>query len=90
MHQQTFIVYTYDLITVCMPVFMEYTTIQLILPFSNLRGVIFCPSIGECQGQEAGMGRLVNRGWGEVIGAFWRGPEKGIIIDMEIKKVSNK
>lgn len=31
MHQQKYIVYIYDLITVFMPVFMEYTTIQFIL-----------------------------------------------------------
>jgi hypothetical protein len=24
-----------------------------------------CPSVGECQGQEAGVGRLVSRGRGE-------------------------
>jgi hypothetical protein len=29
-----------------------------------------CPSLGECQGQEAGMGRLVSRGRGEEIGDF--------------------
>jgi hypothetical protein len=23
-----------------------------------------CPNIGECQGQEAGVGGLVSRGWG--------------------------
>jgi hypothetical protein len=34
---------------------------------------ILCPSIGECQGQEAGVGGLGSRGRGEVIGDFWRG-----------------
>jgi hypothetical protein len=32
---------------------------------------VLCPSIGECQGQEAGVGRLVSRGREERIG-FWR------------------
>jgi hypothetical protein len=31
------------------------------------------PSVGECQGQEVGVGGLVNRGSGERIGVFWRG-----------------
>ena len=31
---------------------------------------IICPSTGECQGQEAGVGGLGN-GWGEDIGDFW-------------------
>jgi hypothetical protein len=34
---------------------------------------VLCPSIGECQGQEAGVGRFVSRGRGEEIGDFWRG-----------------
>jgi hypothetical protein len=34
---------------------------------------VLCPSIGECQGQEAGEGGLVNKGRGEGIGGFWRG-----------------
>jgi hypothetical protein len=35
------------------------------------------PSIGECQGQEVGVGGLVSRGVG--IGGFWgRKPGKGI------------
>ena len=29
---------------------------------------VLCPSIGECQGQEAGVGRLVSRGRGKGIG----------------------
>ena len=32
-----------------------------------------CPSIGECQGQEVGVGGLVSRGRGKVIGNFQRG-----------------
>jgi hypothetical protein len=32
-----------------------------------------CSSVGECQGQEAGVGVLVTRGWGKVIGGFQRG-----------------
>ena len=34
------------------------------------------PSVGECQGQEAGMGKLVSRGRGEGIGNFWRGNQE--------------
>jgi hypothetical protein len=34
---------------------------------------VLCPSIGECQGQEAGVGELVSRGSREEIGDFWRG-----------------
>ena len=33
---------------------------------------ILCPSIGEFQGQEAGVGGLVSRGRGEGIGDFQR------------------
>jgi hypothetical protein len=33
---------------------------------------VLCPSIRECQGQEAGMGGLEIRGKGKVIGDFWR------------------
>jgi hypothetical protein len=33
---------------------------------------VICPNIGECQGQEAGVGRLVSRGMGKGIGGFWR------------------
>ena len=38
-----------------------------------------CPSVGECQGQEAGMGGLVRRGRGWVIGGggFRRETRKG-------------
>ena len=31
-----------------------------------------CPSVGECQGQEAAVGGLVSRGRGEGIGDFQR------------------
>jgi hypothetical protein len=34
---------------------------------------VLCPSIGECQGQEAGVGGLGSRGRAERIGDFWRG-----------------
>ena len=34
---------------------------------------VLCPSIGECQGQEAGVGGLGSRERGEGIGDFWRG-----------------
>jgi hypothetical protein len=36
-----------------------------------------CPSVGECQDQEAGVGGLVSRGRGDVIGGFWRRNRKG-------------
>jgi hypothetical protein len=37
-----------------------------------------CPSVGECQDQEAGVGGLVNRGRGKGIGGFQMGKqEKG-------------
>ena len=35
-----------------------------------------CPSVGECQGQEAGVGGLVNRRSGEQLGVFWRGNQE--------------
>ncbi|EDL29092.1 mCG1041086, partial [Mus musculus] len=34
---------------------------------------VLCLSIGECRGQEAGVGGLGNRGRGEMVGDFWRG-----------------
>ena len=34
---------------------------------------VLCPSIGECLGQEMGVGGLGSRGSGERIGDFWRG-----------------
>ena len=34
---------------------------------------VLCPSIGECLGQEAGVGRLGSRGRGERIGDFQKG-----------------
>jgi hypothetical protein len=44
-----------------------------------------CPSVGKCQGQEAGVGRLLRRERGEVIGGgcFSEGKSgKGIIFEM--------
>jgi hypothetical protein len=32
-----------------------------------------CPSVGECQDRESGVGGLVSRGWRDGIGGFWRG-----------------
>ena len=37
---------------------------------------VLCPSIGECQGQEAGVGRLGSRGRRERIRGFWRGHQE--------------
>jgi hypothetical protein len=37
-----------------------------------------CPSVGECHGQEAGVGGLVNRGKGDRLGVFRsRNQERG-------------
>jgi hypothetical protein len=33
---------------------------------------VICPSIGDCQGQEKGVGGLVSKGMGERIGGFQR------------------
>jgi hypothetical protein len=42
---------------------------------------VLCSSIGECQGQEAGVGGLVSRGSGEL--GFSEGkPGKGITFEM--------
>jgi hypothetical protein len=35
-----------------------------------------CPSVGECQGQEVGVGRLVSRGRWEGIEGFLRGNQE--------------
>jgi hypothetical protein len=35
-----------------------------------------CPSLGECEGQEVGVGGLVSRGMGEGIASFWRGNQE--------------
>jgi hypothetical protein len=37
---------------------------------------VLCPSIGECQGQEAGVRGLVSRGQKEGIGGFQRGNQE--------------
>jgi hypothetical protein len=50
-----------------------------------------CPSVGECQSQEAGVGGLVSRGSGGEDTGFSQGkPGKRITIEMQIKKISNK
>ena len=36
---------------------------------------VLCPSVGECQDQEAGVGGLVSRGMGERIGGFRKGKQ---------------
>jgi hypothetical protein len=43
---------------------------------------VLCPSVGECQGQEAGVGGLVSRGRGNGMGVFFRGETKGITFEM--------
>ena len=47
-----------------------------------------CPSVGESQGPEVGEGGLVSGGRG--IGFLEGRPGKGIIFEMQIKKISNK
>jgi hypothetical protein len=37
---------------------------------------VLCPSIGEWQGQEAGVSELVSKGRGEGIGGFWTGNQE--------------
>ena len=44
---------------------------------------VICPSVGECQDREAGVGGLVSRGRGEGIGGFSEGkPGKAITFEM--------
>jgi hypothetical protein len=50
---------------------------------------VLCPSIWECQGQEAGVDGLVSSRRGGDRG-FWEGKlGKGIAFEMKIKKISN-
>ena len=42
---------------------------------------VLCPSIGECQGQELGVGGLVSRGRGEGKGGFQMETRKGITFE---------
>jgi hypothetical protein len=45
--------------------------------------MVLCPSIGECQHQEAGMGEMMSMGREEGIGDFLEGKlEKGITFEM--------
>jgi hypothetical protein len=37
---------------------------------------VLCPSVGKCQGQESGVGKLVSRGTGKEIGDFQRGNQE--------------
>jgi hypothetical protein len=41
-----------------------------------------CPSVGECQGQEAGVGGFLSRGRGTGMGGFEGKPGKGIAFEM--------
>jgi hypothetical protein len=43
---------------------------------------VLCPSIGVCQAQEAGVGKLVNRGRGKGWGIFREGTRKWISFKM--------
>ena len=45
---------------------------------------VICPSVGECQGQEVGVGGFVSRGMGERMGgvALKGKPGKGISFEM--------
>jgi hypothetical protein len=50
-----------------------------------------CPSLGECQSREVGVGGLMSRGEGEWYRGLSEGkPGKGITFEMYIKKISNK
>ena len=55
-----------------------------------------CPSVGECQGREVGVGRwvgstLIEAGGGGWYMGFLEGkPRKGITFEMYINKISNK
>jgi hypothetical protein len=50
-----------------------------------------CPSVGECQSQEVGVGELVSRDVGRGERGVLEGkPGKGITFEMQIKKISNK
>jgi hypothetical protein len=51
-------------------------------------GKVLCPSIGQCQGQEVGVGGFGSREREEGVGDFWRG--KGITFEVQIKKISIK
>jgi hypothetical protein len=46
---------------------------------------VLCPSIGECQGQEAGVVGLVSTGWGEGTGGLGKKPGKRLTFEMYIK-----
>jgi hypothetical protein len=45
-------------------------------------GKALCPSVEECQGQEAGVGKLVSRGRGGDRVVLVRKPGKGITFEM--------
>jgi hypothetical protein len=47
--------------------------------------MVLCPSVGECQGQEVGVGGLVSRGRGEGVGVGYfleEKPGKGLTFEM--------
>jgi hypothetical protein len=50
---------------------------------------VLCPNIGECHGQESGVGRLVSRGRGKGIGVFGGETRKGNDIS-HVNKENNK
>ena len=50
-----------------------------------------CPSVGDYQGQEEGVGRLGSRGWGVGKRGSSEGKQgKGLTFEMYVKKISNK
>jgi hypothetical protein len=51
---------------------------------------IICPSTGELQDQEAGVGGLMNRIGGGYRGLLERKLGKGIVFEMYMKKIPNK
>jgi hypothetical protein len=38
--------------------------------------MVLCPIIGDCQGQQEGVGGVVSRGRKEGVGGFWRGNQE--------------
>jgi hypothetical protein len=52
---------------------------------------VLCPSVEECQGQEAGVGWVGEQGEGEGYRGFSEGKlGKEITFEIQIKKISNK
>ena len=59
----------------CCTVIMECTSVEVWSSDKSSMKAL-CPSIGECQGQEARVGGLVRQGRRIVGGGFWRGKQE--------------